>query len=65
MDEIIKAIADHDGRTVNWSLVSPLDMVDDMSGMCNATDEFLLDHPGCRVTIVVERGPLPAPESGV
>lgn len=58
MNEVAKAIADHDGAgAVDWVVNSPLNLLDEMRPMCDATDEFLLDHPGFRVTIVIERRP--------
>lgn len=65
MDEFIRAVVDHDGRAVDWKvLIAPRDMANEIQGLCNAVDEFLLDHPGFRVTVAVER-PLPTRESGV
>lgn len=64
MDEVARAIADHDGRTVNWNVNSPLFMLDELRDICDATDAFLLDRPGYRVTVTVERHPgldTPAP----
>lgn len=61
MDQVAKAIAVRwDGSgPVDWLLSVPRRMVEELQPLCNATDEFLLDHPGYRVTLVVERHWLP------
>lgn len=55
MDEIARAVADHDGLNVNWLVHTPLRMTDDLTPLCNEVDKYLLDHPKQRVTIVIER----------
>jgi hypothetical protein len=66
MDEIVRAIADHDGGIVDWHVDAPLSLLDDINPLCTAVDHFLLDRPGYKVTISITRRPgVEAPVPGL
>lgn len=55
VDPVVKASAIYDGREFNWEVTTPRRMMDDLSPLCNEVDKYILDHPGYKVTILIER----------
>lgn len=56
VDEIAKAIADNThSPVVEWAVETPRRMLDAIQPLCDATDKFLLDNPGYKVTFIIER----------
>jgi hypothetical protein len=54
-DPVAKASAKYDGREFNWEISTPRRMLPKVQPLCDAIDQFLIDHPGYRVTITIER----------
>lgn len=55
MRELVRAIASHAIGYVQWRFIPCNGAVPGMGGIFDAVDDFLLNRPGYRVTIVVER----------
>ena len=61
MDEIVRGAATHDGGLVKWLFVTDDKMPTDEFAASQAQpiydeiDRFVMDHPGYRVIIAIER----------
>jgi hypothetical protein len=57
MDEVIRGTADHTFGFIKWTLNGPPVPVDNLQKVFDAVDDYLIDKPGYRVTVTVEREP--------
>lgn len=55
MDEIVRAVARREAAGVDWQVNAPLREMEGLYELFDAADRYLLDHPGHRVTVSIER----------
>lgn len=56
LDELVKASGVwRDGREIDWQISCPRRMLDAIRPLCDEVDKYILDHPGYKVTITIER----------
>ena len=55
MDEVIRGVADHTFGFIKWSFAGVPH--DNLQKVFDSVDDYLIDKPGYRVTVTVEREP--------
>jgi hypothetical protein len=60
MDEVIRGVADHTFGFIKWQFDQgngPATTPSDLQKVFDSVDDYLIDKPGYRVTVTVEREP--------
>lgn len=56
MSEIFRGCAEHNAGLPSWRVVSEgITNLDETQPLLNAIDDYIMEHPGFRVTISIER----------
>lgn len=55
MAEIVRAIAAHGAAGIDWNVSAALKELEGLYEIFDAADRYLLDHPGHRMIVSIER----------